>query len=211
MPVYFSTKKAAERRARLAIERKLISADYPGFEATQGDIAWHKESWVKMWIDRSYIIYSPCGTMHARRGITVDGQIIWLVQHPMRPRAFHAVGHDPIMAFRRAGDAWTRCDALRKKRTDIRALCRDLILGRARFDISIEDAAASPLSAVEVRSFMARFGLTGARRISGRLAAFLALAEPQVGFVIWTAQERRRAARGARVAPGINIEDWVAG
>lgn len=195
---YFSTKKTAERRARLAVERKLISADFPGFHKQDGDIEWHSESWVGMWVDRSFRVASPCATMTAHRGITKDGQIIWLVQHPMRPRAFHAVGHDPVMAFRRATDAWARCDELRQRRDEIKALTRDLLLGRARLDITIEDAAASPLSAVEVRSFMARFRMAGTRRISGRLAAVLAMVEPQVGFVIWTAHARRQAQREAR-------------
>lgn len=208
---FFSTKKEAERRARLAVERKLLSADYPGLMATSGDIEWHNESWVKMWIDRSYIVHSPCGTMHARRGITVDGQIIWLVQHPVRPRAFHAVGHDPAMAFRRAADAWARCDALRALRPEIKALARDLIWGRARLDITIEDAAASPLSAVEVRSFMARLRLSGTRQISGRLAALLTFVEPQVGFVIWTAHQRRNAARNAVLSDDMIVEECVAG
>lgn len=195
---YFSTKKAAERRARLAVERKLISADFPGFVKQDGDIVWHRQSWVGMWVDRSFHVLSPCATMTAHRGITTDGQIIWLVDHPMRPRDFHAVGHDPMMAFRRASEAWARCDELRQRRDEIKALTRDVLLGRVRLDITIEDAAASPLSAVEVRSFMASFGMAGARRISGRLAAVLAMVEPQVGFVIWTAHERRQARRRAR-------------
>lgn len=208
---FFSTKKEAERRARLAVERKLLSADYPGLRLTPGDIEWHSESWVRMWVDLSYIVYSPCGTMHARRGITVDGQIIWLIQHPMRPRAFHAVGHDPAMAFRRATDAWARCDALRGRREEIKALARDLIYGRQTFDITIEDAAASPLSAVEVRSFMARLRLGRARRVSGRVAALMTLIEPQVGFVIWTAHQRRHAARAAAETTVISADECVAG
>lgn len=198
MSRYFSTKKEAERRARLAVERKLISADFPGFHQTKGDIHWHKESWVKMWVDGSYLVRSPCDTMEARRGITVDGQIIWLVRHPMRPRAFHAVGHDPVMAFKRAQDAWKRCDRLRKNRDAMQSLARDLVLGRESFWITIEDAAASPLSAVEIRSFMNRMGLSGKARISGRFAALMSLIEPQVGFVIWTAFERRAERRAAR-------------
>ncbi|MDO6730107.1 hypothetical protein Q4577_08760 [Marinovum sp. 2_MG-2023] len=187
----FSTKKAAERKARLAVERKLFSAEFPGFKQTPGDIERHNESWVRMWVDNSFAVDSDCGLMMARRGLTEDGQIIWLITHVQRPLAFHAVGHDPAMAFDRARDAWSRCDALRLRSADIRALCRDLLMGRVRFDITVEDAAASPLSAVEVRSFMSRMGLSRRRRISGRMAALIALIEPQVGMVIWTAQQRQ--------------------
>lgn len=201
MQTLFSTNKAAERRARLVVERKLLSAEFPGLTPTPGDVEWHCESWVRMWVDHTYVVFSACGMMFARRGITDDGQMIWLVRHIQRPLAFHAVGHDPEMAFQRARDAWARCDALRLRSREIRALCRALLLGRERFDITVEDAAASPLSAVEVRSFMTRMGLLRRRRISGRLAALFAIIEPQMGLVIWTARARQaRRSDAAEVA-----------
>ena len=117
--------------------------------------------------------------------------MIWLVKHIQRPLAFHAVAHDPAQAFACAREAWAACDALRKRRAEIRALCRNLLMGRARFDVTVEDAAAAPLSSVEVRFFLRRMGLSRRRRISGRLAALIALIEPQVGIVVWTAFRRQ--------------------
>lgn len=195
----FSSRKATERKARLAVERKLLSDDFPGLRPLNGDIVRHSESWVRMWVDNSWAVYSDCGMMYARRGLTDDGQIIWLVQHLERPLAFHTVGHNPEMAFRRALEAWRRCDEMKAHRREIRGLVRDLILGRERFDVSVVDAAESPLSAVEVRGFLSRMGLSRKHRISGRLAALMALIEPQMGMVIWIAHKRR--ARRPATAP----------
>ncbi|WP_417524254.1 hypothetical protein [Marinovum sp.] len=192
----YDRNRTAERRARLAVERKLLFAEYPGLQATPGDIQWQSEAWVKMWVDMSYCVFSEDGAMYARRGITDDGQMIWQIRHLQRPLAFHALGHDPEQAFTRASTAWARCDALAERRGEIKALCRDLLLGRERFEVTVEDAAASPLSSVEVRFFMRRMGLSRRRRVSGRLAALMALVEPQVGIVILTAH-RRQARRTA--------------
>ena len=191
MQRFFKANKAAARRARLAVERRLLPAGYPGFQATPGDMDWQSELWVRMFVDMSYCVFSESGMMFARRGVTDDGQMIWLVKHIQRPLAFHAVAHDPAQAFACAREAWAACDALRERRAEIRALCRDLLMGRARFDVTVEDAAAAPLSSVEVRFFLRRMGLSRRRRISGRLAALTALIEPQVGIVVWTAFRRQ--------------------
>lgn len=196
----FSTKTSAERKARLAVERKLLSAEFTGLQPTAGDIQRHSESWVRMWVDMSYAVFSDCGDMYARRGLTDDGQMIWLVKHIQRRLAFHAVGHDPALAFRRAEDAWRRCDEMRARSGEARRLIRDLILGRERFDVTVADAAESPLSAVEVRGFLSRMGLSRRQRISGRLAALFALIEPQVGMIILIAHQRRAPGRARSVA-----------
>ena len=133
--------------------------------------------------------------------MTDDGQFIWLVQHMERRLAFHTIGHDPEMAFRRAQEAWQKCDAMQPHRTEMRALIRDLILGRERFDVSVVDAADSPLSSVEVRGFLSRMGLSRKHRSSGRMAALMALVEPQMGMVIWLAH-KRQSRRPFVAAPG---------
>ncbi|TNF22825.1 MAG: hypothetical protein EP318_02640 [Rhodobacteraceae bacterium] len=196
----FSTRKAAERKARLAVERKLLSEDFPGLRPLNGDIVRHSESWVRMWVDNSWAVRSRCGRMYARRGMTDDGQLIWLVRHVDRKLAYHTVGHTPDMAFRRAQEGWQRCDAMKAHRREARGLIRDLLLGRARFDVSVVDAAEAPLSPVEVRGFLARMKIDRKYRISGRMAALMALIEPQMGLIIWIAHQRR-ARRPATAAP----------
>jgi len=185
--------KATRLKAKLAIERRLVDATTTRVTKETGDIIRNRESWVRMWVDGSYAVHCDQDLMTAQRGITDDGQIIWLVRHPYRSAAYHAVAHDPAVAFARAANAWRRCDALRDRLPEIRALARDVVLGRVRLSVRLEDAAASPLSAVEIRGFMQRFGMSRTQAIPGRLALALMLVEPQVGFVLWHARNRANA------------------
>lgn len=146
-----------------------------------------------MWLDTGHIVRGDCGKITATRGIDLDGQFVWFVRHPEKRHGYHSQEDDPFRAIKQAEAAWAARRAVRKNWPEVKALAQDLIWGRARLDVRIEDAYASPLCALGIKWFLRHLGLGGSQRVSGRLAALLMQFEPQLGFVIYEAQARTNA------------------
>jgi hypothetical protein len=146
--------------------------------------------WVRMWVDPSHVVAADCGTISAWRGITREGELLWLVRHEAKQRGYHSRHADPIDAIEEARQAWQERRRVRRRWSEVRALQRDLLLGRKKFDVLMKDAHASALCAVGVENFLSRIGLDGLQGFSGRTLALMMVIEPQAGFVIFAAHER---------------------
>ncbi|GAB4347187.1 MAG: hypothetical protein Kow0026_00220 [Oricola sp.] len=120
---------------------------------------------------------------------------------PRETPRLHSLEKDPDGAIKEALAAWRARRAVRSQWHVVEKVTSDLLVGRRRFDVTLEDAHNSPLCTVGIEAFLKRVGMAGRTRISGRAAAILMkLVEPQMGFVIHQAFLRVEAERPV-VAP----------
>ena len=175
---------ANQRQMTSLIEREIISAGE--------DFVFDRTDWVPLYYDKGYVVTSECGTARAYRAVTTKGQLLWLVFHPNKTRGYHAIESDPVEAIQAAKDAWARRRYVRQNWAEVKSAANDLMLGRQKFEITLEDAEASPLCTLGIQGFLKGIGLPRVRRMSGRLAAMLMKVEPQMGFVIYEAMQRQR-------------------
>ncbi|MEM8576716.1 MAG: hypothetical protein AAGF60_02590 [Pseudomonadota bacterium] len=181
---------AAARQMTSLIERELLLAAPPFVRDTS--------DWVKLWYDPGNAKTSECGQMTAYRAVTDGGRTLWFVFTPRKARGYHALTDCHIAAMDMARRAWAQRRAVRADWPAVEALARELRLGRVRLDVRMDDAERSPLCTLGIEGFLRGVGLGRVRQISGRLAAWLMLIEPQMGFVLHEAALRQRAAGGVQ-------------
>jgi hypothetical protein len=149
-----------------------------------------RSNWVRMWVDPEHAVRSDCGEITARRGITWDGQMIWLVHHREKRHGYHAGQSCAYAAIEEAEKVWVDRRRVRQNWSFVQSLARDLLLGRRKLEVRIEDAHASALCSFGIEGFLKRIGLGRLRRTSGRVVALMMLLDDQAGFVILSAYER---------------------
>ncbi|MEO0402181.1 MAG: hypothetical protein AAF214_07380 [Pseudomonadota bacterium] len=179
---------AAERASSSPSER----AANPGADAFVHDTS----HWVSLWYDQDNACPSDFGTMTAYRAITVQGDLIWYVVFENGASVYHALCDDPREAITQASEAQSAQRQLMDQWHSVQAIARDLLAGRQKFDVTLDDAHIAPMCPLGFRAVMASAGLFGFKRISGKTAARLMKAEPQMGFVIYAAWMRARAQTG---------------
>lgn len=179
----FREKLAMERPMSLFCEREIAAAS--------NDIMLERENWIEALVDYGHAINVPGIEATAYRSLhTLDGTLFWLVRRSGKMDGYHAEAFDPRDAIEEASTAWKLRKRVRRNWSDVERLSRDLILGRKRITVRIDDAYASPLCTMGVNAFMRRFGLMHVRVLSGWLAAILMRIDSQVGFVIHQAHLR---------------------
>lgn len=176
-----------QRRMTSLVDREIASAG--------PDLVFSKADWVPMYYDRGQSVTSDCGKITAFRALTLRGHFLWMVFARDKARGFHASAHDPLEAIERAQVSWAHRRAVRQEWHLVEATARDLIWGRQRFDVRREDLHASPLCPLGAEGFLRAIGCGTAQRIPGRLAALLMKIEPQMGFVLHAAMQRRALGR----------------
>ncbi len=176
-------KKLVEARGDLS----LIEQDY----AIEADVQRETSDWVPMWVDLAHAVRSDRLHATAYRAITDEGLFVWFVKHDNKRKGFHSRESTAIDAFLEASETWAIRRAIKKDWNRLDALRRDLLRGRASFEVTVEDARAGGLCTLGIEGFMKRFGIAKRRRISGRLAAFLMQFEPQMGFAIYQAAKSK--------------------
>ncbi len=179
--------RKARRQPR---HHELIRSLAPDPAAYPDTIDANFENWVRMWVDLRPAAQSDCGKIVALRGVSWEGQRLWLIRHTDKRFGFHAIAPTPQDAITQAIAAWEERRRVRRHWPTVRRIARDLALGRRRMEVRLEDAHASALCTVGIEGFMQRTGLGRYKRVSGRTAALMMLLEPQVGFVILAAHER---------------------
>jgi hypothetical protein len=167
------------------------------------DFEFYKTDWVPLYYDTGYAVTSDCGKITAYRAATLRGQLLWLVFSDGKARGYHALDDDPVAAIERAKAVWTRRSMVRKNWRDVEDAARDLITGRQKFDVRMEDAEASPLCVLGIEGFLRNIGMARVRKLPGPIAAILMKVEPQMGFVIFEALQRHRktATQGPATVP----------
>lgn len=175
---------AKERAMTSLIEKELAPATTP-FER-------NKENWVRAWLDHGNSFVCGTGEHLAIRAITDHGELFWYVKSRSRRLGYHSDHDTPEGAIEDARVAAKRRRAVRHNWEFVRRLRRDLMLGRSKLDVRIQDAYDSPLCTLGVKAFMRRIGLGRCQGVSGFVAGFMACLDEQVGFVIYQAWLRQR-------------------
>lgn len=180
-------------RLTLAKQRQMTSLIDQEIASHGTDMTFSKADWVPLYFDRGNAVTSDDGLLTAYRAVTLKGALLWLVFTPGKVRGYHASCDDPFEAMERAEHSWAQRRAVRKDWDTVESTARDLLVGRQRFDVRIEDLKASPLCALGIEGFRSAIGLGRVTRIPGWVAALLMKIEPQMGFVIHAAQHRHEA------------------
>lgn len=200
MLTYLPSARRADLLTRLCLQRQMTSLMERQIAVVATEFEENRENWVHMWIDPFQKVRGECGLVTAQRGITRAGQLLWLVRHRDKTHGYHAMPDDPVEAIAQARHAWAERRRVLQRWSEVEALARAARSGRYRQTVMIEDAYASALCEVGVRAFMTRIGLgrftrPGVGRMSARNVARLMWIEPQVGFVLMAAFERRHGQR----------------
>lgn len=205
MLTYVSSARRAELLNSLCLNRQMVSLVERQIAVAATAFEENRENWVRMWIDPGQVVHGECGLVTAHRGITHEGQLLWLVRHRDKAHGYHATPDDPVEAIAQARHAWAERRRVRQRWGEVETLARAARAGKYRQTVLIEDAYASPLCETGVRAFMTRIGLKrftqpGVGRMSARSVGQLMRIEPQVGFVLMAAFERRH---GCRSVPSV--------
>lgn len=200
--IYRATQAHERLKSTLVSTRKMMSLVDKDIATASPEMVRETENWVPMWVDEGHVVTSDCGELRAYRAIGLDGTLMWFVRHPQKLRGYHAQTDCPFDAFVQAQSAWKRRAQVRSEWAGIKAVARDLISGRIKFDVTRDDAYASPLCKAGIDGFMARLGMANVNRIGGRTAALLMKIDPQLGFVIREAHRRHmRETRATHANP----------
>lgn len=187
-------------REELAMQRVSASPASSLIETGSGRIRRNRENWVTLWLDEGHAVSVDGGAITAYRGIESLGRLLWLVRHEAKRYGYHSLENDPYKAIHEALSAWEARREIRARWHVVEQVASDLLVGRRRFDVTLEDAHNSPLCSVGIDAFRRRMRIRHITRISGRTAALLMKIEPQLGFVIYQAYLRTEQER-AEIAP----------
>ncbi len=182
-------------RLMLAKARPNTSLLEAEFLANEPDFVFDKSDWVPLYYDTQHAFASDCGTITAYRAHTLKGDWMWFVFREGKARGYHAACDDPQQAITMAKASWAGRRAVRADWDRVEQTARDLLLGRQRFDVRVEDLEASPLCDLGICGFRSAIRMDNVTRIPGWVAALLMKVEPQMGFVIHAAMERHAATK----------------
>ena len=156
-------------------------------------------NWVRCWYDTDHRYDDPAGEVRALRAISTEGELFWLVHHENKRHPFHADTETAEDAVEMARLFWGRRRITRSRMAHFSTLRRDVLMGRARGTVLVEDAARAGLCAMGTRAFMRRMGIGKRRAVPARVVALLSFVEPQAGMVLQAAFDRmaQNAPRGA--------------
>ncbi|MEX0280964.1 MAG: hypothetical protein AB3N13_07200 [Arenibacterium sp.] len=185
--------KHIQARQLLAKQRQMTSLIDKDIISQSEDLTFDRTDWVPLYFDKGYAVRSDCGTATAYRAVTLDQQLLWLVFTDNKERGFHATAECPVEAIEQAQQIWEKRRNIKRDWYLIEQAARDLLAGRAKFSVTLEDAHKSPLCSLGIEGFLSSIGMGRVTKISGRMAAMLMRIEPQVGFVIYEAMQREKA------------------
>lgn len=178
-------------RLKLAMQRQNTSLMDREIAAASDEIVQELEDWVDAFVDYGHVISFDNGETRAIRAVAMhDGTLFWLVRKTGKSKGFHSDRSDPLAAIEQAEAAWRARKLVRRNWQAVQHLARDLLLGRRRFRVRLEDAYASPLCSMGIAAFMRRMRISHITETPGWFAAVLMRIDPQVGFVIHQAYLR---------------------
>lgn len=190
-------------KQQLVMERQMTSLLERAILSVGPHLVRDRSNWVGCWMDTGYRVTADEGDIEAVRAITDAGQLIWMVRHPDKRFAYHADAHDPFAAMAQARKAWAARREIKSRWDEVRALRRDVVAGRRKLTVHIEDARDAGLCELGIRGFLTSLGQGARVRMPGRVLALLSYMEPQAAYALWAAHER-----GDRA---VALEDYLTG
>ena len=159
---------------------------------SEGDhLRFDKSNWVRCWYDTDHRYEDPSGEVRVLRAISTEGELFWLVHHENKKHPFHADTDTGEEAVEMARLFWGRRRVTRCRMAHFSKLRREVLLGRQRETVLVEDAARAGLCAMGKRAFMRRMGIGNRAAVSTRVVALLSFVEPQAGMVLQAAFDRK--------------------
>ncbi len=159
---------------------------------------------VQIWYDRTHAVHSKFGTLTAYRAITLRGDLLWFVRQEQSGLRFHACVEDPHVAMDLAMNTWDAARQLRDNPAVLKDIMGELRRGRARLQVCLADAEATPLSQLGFRALLDSVGLFGLTRISGQTITVLMKKEPLLAHVLHVAW-RRHQTEAAYALPASDV------
>jgi hypothetical protein len=201
MSFLLATPRKSSLFRALAAERSDVQRAETGDTPAGDEFLFDDSHWVSVWYDPASAVRSDFGTMTAYRAITVHGELLWYVMFENCASVYHVQCDDAATAITRASEAQCEQRQLMDQWQGVQAIARDLLSGKQAFHVTLEDARNAPMCPLGFRTMMASAGLFGFKRISGKTAARMMKAEPQMGFVIYAAWQRTKAEQAAGLVP----------
>ena len=177
-------------RAQLIALRRGTSSLDRHFDTGADSLRYDRSNWTTLLYDLRNSVSSERGRV-AYRAMTSRGEALWFVVSDGKKRGYHAETECPWRAIEMAREANRRRREIRARWDDVRRLGREVRLGRRRFEVTLDDAAASPLCAMGVRNFMRTIGLGRVKRAPAAVVGWMMLIDDQVGFVLYEAALRQ--------------------
>lgn len=177
-------------RAVLLNTRQMTSLIERELALATDEVKRETANWVPMWVDWGHTVRSDCNTATAVRAISDRAELLWYVRHDTKTHGYHSICQHPFDALEEAMDAWGKRKFVRASWPAVRALARDLLTGRQKLTVTLQDVENSALCTLGVEWFRDRLFISHKAKISGRTAAILMKVEPQLGFVIYEAAVR---------------------
>ncbi|MEL6690122.1 MAG: hypothetical protein AAFP28_07370, partial [Pseudomonadota bacterium] len=188
---HFMTKLASDRLKRSLVFTRPNTSLIDREILSEGDhLRYDNSNWVRCWYDTDHRVDDDTGAVRALRAISSEGELFWLVHHEAKTYPFHADTETGEEAIEMARLYWARRRIARGRMLNHPTLRRDILAGRVRGTVLIEDAARAGLCSMGTRSFMKRMGLKNRRTVPARIVALLSYVEPQVGLVLQAAFDR---------------------
>ena len=189
----YARQDAHPLKLRLVGLRPMTSLVEKELALATGAIKRETVNWVPMWVDWDHSHRSEAASATAFRAITDIGELLWYVRHDTKKHGFHAIASTPLEAIDAATQAWEHRRRVRRDWARIDAMRKDLLWGRRKLRVTVQDAYDSALCTLGIQWFLRRMRLAHVDGVSGRTAAMLMKIEPQLGFVIHQALERETA------------------
>ena len=174
----------------LVMDRQMTSLIDRAFLSVGPHLVRDTSNWVGCWMDTGYRVRADAGDIEAVRAITDAGQLIWMVRHPEKTFAYHADATDPFAAMVQAKQAWAKRREIKSRWTEVKALRREVMAGRRKLVVHVEDARDAGLCDLGIRGFLRALGQGDRVRMPGRMLAGLSYFEKQAAYALWAAHVR---------------------
>ena len=180
----------AELNARLIGERNRTVEQKNATIKDLFELVRNTDDWVKVWVDEGQYVRDDASKVTATRAITDEGQLIWMVKLDGKRFSYHATSTLARDAFEEAKEAREKRRLVTKRWTEVKQLRRDILLGRRRLRVTIEDAKNAGLCTLGINGFLKKTGMGQKPDYPAFILMLVSLFDRQVAFPVFAAHLR---------------------
>jgi len=151
--------RAKDLRLELISTRPEFPEDFQAINKAANLCERNTDDWVRVWIDPGHEFRDEQTSATARRAITDEGQLIWMVLVDGKRFAFHASAQKVHDAFVQATEAAENRRAIARQWRKVKQLRRNILLLKTRVRPTMDDARKSGLCDLGIQGFLRRTGL----------------------------------------------------
>jgi len=177
-------------KEKLAMSRQMTSLMERAFLSEGPHLRRCRKNWVNAWIDDGHRIEGDDPKVHVLRGITDEGQLVWMVHHADKRDAYHAMSKDPVAAMDEAAIANRRRRAIKARWSEVEDLRRNVLARRLRYRVTLDDAEAAGLCRLGAQGFLRRLGCADVTEVSALWLSLASMIDDRASFALFAAAER---------------------